>query len=274
MRSAISDSHDSLMMRATARLVTVSLLGGLTACGSPSVEQAPQAPERIAVIVAHPDDETALGGVLARYAREAEVHLVVAADGRYGVTAHAGIPEGDSLAVVRSEEARCSAERLGLASVHMLGAHDGLGMRDGTPDYFRQMRRLRDDLRQLLESLSPELIVTFGPDGDTGHADHRIISALVTEFRLQGVPSTFPDLLYLAWTKEQASLWEELGLGHVDETYIDTVVRFTVKDEEKSFESIRCYRSQLSPEEIDRWIRTEHDDTTNLRYFRTFNPDL
>lgn len=147
-------------------------------------------------------------------------------------------------------------------------------MRDGTPEYFRQMRRLRDDLRQLLESLSPELIVTFGPDGDTGHADHRIISALVTELRLQGVPSTLPVLLYLAWTEEQASLWEELGLGHVDETYIDTVVRFTVEDEEKSLESIRCYRSQLSPEEMDRWIRTEHDDTTNLRYFRTFNPDL
>lgn len=136
------------------------------------------------------------------------------------------------------------------------------------------MRKLRDDLRRVLESLSPELIVTFGPDGDTGHADHRIISALVTELRLQGVPSTFPNLLYLAWTREQASLWEELGLSYVDEAYIDTVVRFTVEDEEKSLESIRCYRSQLSPEEIDLWIKTERDDTTNLRYFRTFSPDL
>jgi LmbE family N-acetylglucosaminyl deacetylase len=227
----------------------------------------------IVVALAHPDDESALGGALARLARETEVHLVIATDGRYGVTEHARIPAGDSLVAIRSDEARCSATQLGLADLHLLGAHDGLGMVNGIGEYFRQMRTLRNELRGILETLRPHMIITFGPDGDTGHADHRLISALVTELRLQGVPSSNPEILYLAWTQEQAALYPDFGLAHVAERYLDFQISFTQADEERALESIRCHQSQFSAGEIEQWLRIEREDTANTRYFRILHAE-
>lgn len=253
------------------RLALLLLLGTMISCTV--VDEGLSVDKVIVAVFAHPDDETALGGALAKLARESEVHLVIAMDGRYGVTEHAGIPAGDSLVTIRSHEAMCSAKRLGLASLRMLRTHDRLGMMNGIREYFSQMRKLRNELRDTLESLSPDLIITFGPDGDTGHADHRIISALVTELRLQDVPSSNPEVLYLAWTEDQAALYENWGLSHVEEPYIDLEIKFRQADEEKSLEAIRCYESQFSTGEIEQWIRIERADTANTRHFRRLRTD-
>jgi LmbE family N-acetylglucosaminyl deacetylase len=248
-------------------LALLLLFGTMISC-SAAVDKDPFAGKLIVAVFAHPDDETALGGALAKLAREAEVHLVIVTDGRYGVTEHARIPAGEELVAIRSNEAMCSTERFGLASLRMLGAHDGLGMIDGIREYFVQMRTLRNDLTSTLESLQPDVIVTFGPDGDTGHADHRIVSALVTELRLQGVPSSNPEVLYLSWTQEQAALYHDWGLAHVATPYLDLQISFTEADEEQSLEAIRCYESQFSAREIEQWMHIERGDTANVRHFR------
>ena len=84
-------------------------------------------PRVVLVVIAHPDDETTMGGVLARLAEDGQVFLVVATDGRYGVSDHANIPAGDSLVSVRAQEVACSSERLGIEPPILLGLHDGLG---------------------------------------------------------------------------------------------------------------------------------------------------
>lgn len=221
-------------------LCPLLLLGLLGSCTTPHQLTSYKA-KTIVVVLAHPDDETVLGGALARLARDARVHLLIATDGRNGVTAHAKIPAGDALAAKRAKEAECSSQHLGLASVQILGAHDGFGMHTGTPEYFSQMRRVRKVLINALETLRPDMIITFGPDGDTGHADHRIISALVTEIRLQGLPTSQPDFFYAAWSAEQAASYKGWGLSHVAAEYIDANISFTPEDESKSLDSIRCY---------------------------------
>jgi LmbE family N-acetylglucosaminyl deacetylase len=55
-------------------------------------------------IFAHPDDETVISPVLAKYASLADVHIVVATDRRFGVTDHFGMSLGDFLVAVRALE--------------------------------------------------------------------------------------------------------------------------------------------------------------------------
>ncbi len=80
----------------------------ITVCGiscitfiSLSFKEPPPTKQKIILaIFAHPDDEGAIGTVLAKYAKSHKVYIVIATDGRYGIRDHAGIPEGDSLAAV------------------------------------------------------------------------------------------------------------------------------------------------------------------------------
>ena len=70
------------------------------------------------------------------------------------------------------------------------------------------------ELLPLLDEVRPDTIVTFGPDGMTGHEDHRAISAWVTEaWRRSGCRG---DLWYATLTPEFHADWghlnDEVGL--------------------------------------------------------------
>ncbi len=94
----------------------------ITVCGisciafiSLSFKEQPLPKQKIILaIFAHPDDEGAIGSMLAKYAKSHKVYIVIATDGRHGVREHAGIPEGDSLAAVRKKEMDCSFKQLGV----------------------------------------------------------------------------------------------------------------------------------------------------------------
>lgn len=227
----------------------------------------PPPADSIIVVMAHPDDEIYLGGVLAREAQRADVRLVIATDGRYGVTSHAGIPAGDSLAAVRAEEARCSARALGIPPPMLLGFHNGLRIPDGVGQYFLHVAQLKEALRALIETSRPEAVITFGPDGDTGHADHRLIGAIVTELLLQYPPHTRPALYYFSWPMARVEEFEGVDFAGVHEAYLDTTIRYSEADEARSFEALRCYRSQYTPEEISALVQADAQNPDNVRYF-------
>lgn len=98
--------HPDSSQRAMITLARCLGLAALAACAPRGTTVGgPASPARTLVAVfAHPDDETHVAPMLARYAREgARVLLVIATDGRRGANRHAGIPAGDSLAKVRAE---------------------------------------------------------------------------------------------------------------------------------------------------------------------------
>jgi LmbE family N-acetylglucosaminyl deacetylase len=116
---------------------------------------------------AHPDDEAYLSAGLMAHARRRGDRVVV-------VTATAGergTPDPDrdlpaQLARRRRGELRASLGTLGVGELHLLGYPDGgCSAIDGT-------ERIAD----LIDSVRPDTIVTFGPDGMTGHPDHRAVS--------------------------------------------------------------------------------------------------
>jgi LmbE family N-acetylglucosaminyl deacetylase len=139
-------------------------------------------PKTLLAIFSHPDDEATVSPVLAKYAAEGvTVYLAIATDGRYGITDHAKIPAGDSLAAVRNEEAKCAAEKLGIEPPILFGLHDQLKMGEGMGPLNDQLNTMRSKIEALFTSLKPDVVITWGASGWTGHHDHRLVSTVVTE---------------------------------------------------------------------------------------------
>jgi dephospho-CoA kinase len=120
---------------------------------------------RLLAMFAHPDDETfAIGGTLARYADAGvEVHLWCATAGEAG-TLHGERVSKEQLRAVRTEELYRVVEILGIHELHLLDFPDG-GLDPSDPSGHAAAT-------DVLQRLRPDIVVTFGRDGVTGHADH------------------------------------------------------------------------------------------------------
>ena len=218
-------------------------------------------PRTLVAVLAHPDDEGPAGPVLARYAREGvQVHLIVASNGDQGVGANPeflraqSITAGDGLGKMRAEEARCSASALGANPPILLGFPDGkLGdyISDRTLVY-----RLTDRIAAEIQRLHPDALITWGPDGATGHPDHRIVSNLVTQLVRAGAPGATERLFYMYIPAEGMAAMNP-GRGAPPllvpaAKYLTTIVPFTPPDLEAAKRSMACHRSQYAAEIIDR----------------------
>ena len=218
-------------------------------------------PRTLVAVLAHPDDEGPAGPVLARYAREGvQVHLIVASNGEQGVGANPeflraqSITAGDALGKMRTEEARCSATALGANPPILLGFPDGkLGdyISDRTLVY-----RLTDRIAAEIQRLHPDALITWGPDGGTGHPDHRIVSELVTQLVRAGAPGATERLFYMYIPAEgMAAMNPQRGAPPMlvpAAKYLTTLVPFTPADLEAAKRSMACHRSQYSAELIER----------------------
>ena len=124
------------------------------------------------VILAHPDDESfPIGGTLAKYAASgAHLTLITATAGQHGVPAVAPAQAAD----IRYAELHAAAAALGIAEVRHLGYTDG-ALDQAPPDEVRRR------LRALMVTHRPDAVITFGPDGISGHPDHLAIHRLATE---------------------------------------------------------------------------------------------
>jgi N-acetylglucosamine malate deacetylase 2 len=261
-------------MSQSVKIILWGMIIGFISCTHQDGTEPADEPLTIMALLAHPDDESAVAPVLARYASEGmTVYLVLAADGRYGVEEHAGIPPGEALAAVREKESACASEILGIKPPVFLGYHDGFGLMGGLGEYFRQTSALKEDIKRIIDELKPDAILTFGPDGDTGHPDHRAIGDLTTEVVLrEGWVATYP-LYYIGWTREK-EVWIPQGsttsLNYVDKSYLNVQISYNEADRDKYFQSLYCYKSQFTEADVEKWIDAELKDTTFTMYFREF----
>lgn len=203
----------------------------------------------IVAVFAHPDDERVIGPLLSRLAREGrETHLVIATDGAKGVTPFAHIPAGAALAAVRAKEASCAAKRLGVRRLHMLGLPDG-GLAS-----FNQLGKLRSALVALIDSLRPAAIITFGPEGGTGHPDHRLVGDVTTQV-VQGDAryANSIDLLYASLPSERlrTAPKAEPTVNGMAESLLTVRVPFQPQDLAAGREEYACHRSQYTLAQMD-----------------------
>lgn len=142
-------------------------------------------PNRLLAILAHPDDESfAIGGTLAKYANQGvQVILLCATRGEAGIPGMKSEKAGE----IRERELRNAAHHLGI-EVYFLD------YRDGELAHI-QPEKLLETIAVWMDLVQPQVILTFGPDGVSGHPDHVTISQTVTraydQFYKQG------SLLYI-----------------------------------------------------------------------------
>ena len=156
---------------------------------------------RLLACFAHPDDEafTASGVLAASTARGVRVRLVCATCGEEGDVRHPGVATRETLGQVRHEELRRSCAVLGLQDPIMLGYRDS-GWGDSPAQYhpnafvqvlpWQVVQRLVEEIRRF----KPHIVLTFEPDGISGHKDHKAISRYTTAaVHAAGNPTAFPE---------------------------------------------------------------------------------
>lgn len=148
---------------------------------------------------AHPDDEAYLaGGVMAAArAAGARVVCVTATAGERGTPDPQRWPP-DRLAGVRTAELARSLAILGVDEHHALGLPDGgcAGLDPAGP-----VARVA----AVLDAVRPDTVLTFGPDGVTGHPDHRTVSAWTDAAVRRAAPRA--RLLHAAVPAEHVRRW-------------------------------------------------------------------
>jgi LmbE family N-acetylglucosaminyl deacetylase len=154
---------------------------------------------------AHPDDEAYLSaGLMAEFRRRGDRVVVITATlGEHGTSDPHTWPPA-RLAVHRERELRAALGAVGVDELHLLGFEDGdCASRDGTAA-----------IADLLADIEPDLVVTFGPDGMTGHPDHRAVSRWATDAWAATSPTA--DLWYATLSADFHRVWgslnDEIGL--------------------------------------------------------------
>ncbi|HEX2780034.1 MAG TPA: PIG-L family deacetylase [Gemmatimonadaceae bacterium] len=207
-----------------------------------------QAERPILAVFAHPDDERVIGPLLSRLAREGrETHLVIATDGSQGVRDFAKIPAGPELAAARTKEATCAANRLGVRQLHIIGLPDG-GLAS-----FEVLGKLRTRLAAIIDSVQPAAIITFGPEGGTGHPDHRLVGDVATQIVQGDARYANVDLLYASLPAERLRTAPpaQPTVNGMAEALLTVRVPFEERDLVAGREEFACHRSQYAPEEMD-----------------------
>jgi LmbE family N-acetylglucosaminyl deacetylase len=155
---------------------------------------------------AHPDDEAYLAGGLMAAAVDggSRVVCVTATRGERGAPdPETWRPPG--LAAEREAELAASLAVLGVTEYRQLGYPDG-GCA-GVPTGLAVGR-----LAALIDEIRPDTVLTFGPDGITGHSDHRAVSAWATAAVRRSEGGGYaPRLLYAAKTDAWCGRFDRLN---------------------------------------------------------------
>lgn len=126
-------------------------------------------PKRIAFITAHPDDETeiAAGTIYLNTQKGGKNFLFCATRGEKGKTYLKENLSEVALGQIREQELRRTGAFLGISDIVVSDFKDGAVAND--------LARLEKEIKNFLTATNPELVVSFGEDGYSGHKDHTAI---------------------------------------------------------------------------------------------------
>ncbi|MGH2650558.1 MAG: PIG-L deacetylase family protein, partial [Actinomycetota bacterium] len=177
---------------------------------------------RLAAVFAHPDDDTyGVGGTVGLHADAGiEVTAILATSGDAGRILDPSLATPQNLGMVREGEDRAAWGELGVKpALHLLRYPDG-GLQGVPPD------EVAGRIAELLATARPEVVVTFGPDGVTGHEDHIAIGQAATSgfhrARERSPEDGLARLLYVAIPQSRLdrlnALLRERGIEPLDPT--------------------------------------------------------
>ncbi len=150
----------------------------------------------IVMVIAHPDDEVTVGPLLSFYAKNgAEVYVVCVTSGQQG-GGNTTIPVGEQLGAAREAEITAACQAYGINPPYLLQLEDGeLSGLTNT-----EIADLKISLRDIFKTVGAQVVITYGPEGYTGHTDHiavgEITTELIDEWYAETNTSDAPDKLY------------------------------------------------------------------------------
>ena len=156
------------------------------------------------VVWAHPDDEAYLSAGLMMHAVD-EGRRVVCVTATKG---EAGFPDDDSRSAaersrIRETELAACLEVLGVTEHRWLGYADGGCAGVDDEEAARAIAGIVDEVR-------PDTVLTFGPDGLTGHPDHQAVSAWTGAAFAAAAPGA--RLMHATIAQRRAVPGDELGV--------------------------------------------------------------
>jgi LmbE family N-acetylglucosaminyl deacetylase len=171
-----------------------------------------QLPRRLVGVWAHPDDEAYLSaGLMARIVQTGgAVTIVTLTDGE------GGFPADDQRPVrvrvqQRRLEMRAAMAEIGVTDIRFLGVADGGVAAASAQDIVASIASVMNEVR-------PDLVVTFGPDGITGHEDHIANWRLATSAWLScGHGALWYAAKTQSWLDEWRDLHDRFGVWMTDE---------------------------------------------------------
>lgn len=191
-----------------------------------------------------------------------ETALITATRGEAGQNAGT-LPNGDQIADLREHELRCAAEQIGIDHLHVWHHPDG-GLADLSPNI------LLDQVLAVMRAWQPQVVITFGPDGITGHGDHIAISTATTNafhHLRDELGADGPQRLYYVTVPPQQRIDHRMGDAPPPgpaHAVLDVSAYVDVK-----LAALRCHASQRGdwePMVEDRdWLRTD-------RFTRAYPP--
>lgn len=228
-----------------------------------------ETPQKILVILAHPDDpEFFCGGTLAHWARaghEITYVLLTCGDKGFNPATHADMTP-EILCGIRYEEQQNAAKVIGVKAVHFLDRADGYL----TPDL-----DLRRDVVRVIRQHKPDILVTcdpqtlFAPYG-FNHPDHRAAGQVVIDavFPAAGNLTFFPELMDEGYPPHMPKeVW--CSLTNQPNTIIDVTDMWDIK-----LKAILEHKTQVQDAEklIERFKARRAEDSTdeNPRYEEKF----
>lgn len=144
--------------------------------------------KKLLLVCAHPDDETiSCGGTIAKYARAGwHVNLICATDGEAGSRGPYSNISGQQLGENRRKELEKAGELLGISVIIFLGYKDGTLKTQHAGE-------LEDVLYRKMTELTPDIVVTYEPNGISNHPDHMKLT-LATTYAFQKYAQGLRDL--------------------------------------------------------------------------------
>jgi LmbE family N-acetylglucosaminyl deacetylase len=217
----------------------------------------------VLTVWAHPDDETYLVGGLSAALRDAGARVVcVTATRGEAADPRATAGERAALARIRTRELEEALAVLGVEEHHWLDYPDG-GCAEADP------AAAAEKLRCLVDEVRPDTVITFGPDGFTGHPDHRTVSAWV-DLALAGVDE--PRLLHPVAVEPavDAALDDQFGVFELGRPRVCTPDQLAVRLPltgtllDRKVEALLRQESQtaglvaaVGPDRFRAWVATE-----------------
>ena len=151
----------------------------------------------LAAVVAHPDDDAyGISSIVALHAEDPDFRFVLihATDGEGGSIAEGSGATRETLGAVRREEDRQAWIALG----RLPDRHEWFGYPDGGLSEVDRSE-LEQRIAAVFAEERPDVVVTFGPDGITGHPDHIAISDATTKAFHRFVEDGRPGFLRLVY---------------------------------------------------------------------------